>query len=152
MGTAARLAVLSLEEMRRLDAAALEVLEEVGVAIPSERAGAALASAGADIGGDAVRFPPELVRRLVALAPSRLTLGARAAAPLVTGERALVTTDGCCIEIYDLESGAKRRTVARDVAQIAHVVDGMPEIDFCWPSVSAHWRNATRACAFARSF
>lgn len=144
MGTAARLAVLSPEEMRRLDAAALEVLREVGVAIPSERARSALAGAGADIDGDAVRFPPELVRRLVALAPSRLTLGARAAAPLVTGERALVTTDGCCVEIYDLESGEKRRTVARDVAQIAHVVDGMPEIDFCWPSVSAHDRPVER--------
>ena len=144
MGTAARLAVLAPEEMQRLDAAALEVLEEVGVAIPSERALSALAGAGADIDGAAVRFPPELVRRLVALAPSRLTLGARAAAPLVTGERALVTTDGCCVEIYDLESGVKRRTVARDVAQIAHVVDGMPEIDFCWPSVSAHDRPVER--------
>jgi trimethylamine--corrinoid protein Co-methyltransferase len=144
MGTAARLAVLSPEEMGRLDAAALEVLEEVGVAIPSERARAALAAAGADIGADAVRFSPELVRQLIGLAPSRLTLGARAAAPLVTGERALVTTDGCCTEIYDLEGGEKRRTVARDVAAIAHVVDGMPEIDFCWPSVSAHDRPVAR--------
>ena len=38
---------------------------------------------------------PELVRRLVDLAPPRMTLGARAAAPVVTGERSLVTTDGC---------------------------------------------------------
>ena len=144
IGTAARLAVFSPEEMRRLDAAALEVLEEVGVAIPSERVRASLGAAGADVGTDVVRFSPGLVRRLVALAPSRLTLGARAAAPLVTGERALVTTDGCCVQIYDLENGEKRRTLAQDVAAIAHVVDGMPEIDFCWPSVSAHDRPVER--------
>ena len=42
-----------------------------------------------------------------------MTLGARAAAPLVTGERSLITTDGCCVEIYDLESGEKRGTDGR---------------------------------------
>jgi trimethylamine--corrinoid protein Co-methyltransferase len=71
------------------------------------------------------------------LAPARLTLGARAAPPLVTGERSLITTDGCCVEIYDLESGEKRGTRADDVADIARAVDAMPEIDFCWPAVSA---------------
>lgn len=55
-----------------------------------------------------------------------------------------MTTDGCCVQIYDLESGEKRGTVARDVAAIAHVVDGMPEIDFCWPSVSAQDRPVER--------
>src|SRR5665648_617240 len=53
---------------------------------------------------------PELVRRLVDLAPPRMTLGARAAAPIVTGERSLVTTDGCCVEIYvHLGDGARTR-------------------------------------------
>jgi trimethylamine--corrinoid protein Co-methyltransferase len=144
MGTAGRLAVFSPEEMRRLDAGALEVLEEVGVAIPSERAREALAAVGADIDDDVVRLAPDLVRHLVSLAPSSLILGARVAPPLVTGGRALVTTDGCCVEIYDLDSGEKRRTVASDVAAIAHVADGMPEIDFCWPSVSAHDRPVER--------
>jgi trimethylamine---corrinoid protein Co-methyltransferase len=83
-----------------------------------------------------------VVRRLVALAPPRLTLGARAAPPLVTGNRSLLTTDGCCVEIYDLETGEKRGTTAEDVATISRVVDAMPEIDFCWPAVSAQDRPA----------
>src|SRR5665647_2665290 len=110
VGTAGRLAILSRDELERLDAAALEVLAEVGVSIPSEKA--------------------------------RAALGARAAAPVVTGERSLVTTDGCCVEIYDLESGEKRGTTANDVATISRVVDAMPEIDFCWPAVSAQDRPA----------
>jgi len=101
-----------------------------------------LAARGAAVDGARVRMRPELVRDLIALAPSRLTLGARAADTLVTGERALITTDGCCVEIYGLESDGKRATTAADVADIARIVDAMPEIDFCWPAVSAQDRPA----------
>ncbi|MFA4964120.1 MAG: trimethylamine methyltransferase family protein, partial [Thermoleophilia bacterium] len=118
-GSSGPLVVLPLGSVKRLDAAALEVLEEVGVSVPSAPARAALAAKGAKVDGPLVRLAPEVVRRLVALAPRRLTLGARCAAPLVTGTRSLATTDGCCVEIYDLESGLKRGTTAADVATIA---------------------------------
>jgi trimethylamine--corrinoid protein Co-methyltransferase len=140
IGSAGRLAILAREDLDRLDAAALEVLSQTGVAIPSERARAALAAQGATADGARVTLPPDLVRRLVALAPARMTLGARNGAPIVTGERALITTDGCCVEIYDLETGEKRGTTADDVATISRVVDALPEIDFCWPAVSAQDR------------
>ncbi len=126
IGSAGRLAVLSQEDLRRLDAAALDVLAETGVALPSERARAALVAQGATADGARVTMPADLVRRLVGLAPARLTLGARAGAPIVTGERSLITTDGCCVEIYDLESGEKRGTTAEDVATISRVVDALP--------------------------
>ena len=142
MGTAGPQSILSRKDLDRLDAAALEVLAEVGVSIPSGRARAALAARGAAVDGASVRLVPELVHELVALAPPRLTLGARAARPLLTGERSLITTDGCCVEISDLESGEKRGTNAQDVAEIARAVDAMPEIDFCWPAVSAQDRPA----------
>jgi len=142
VGSGGRLAILGRDDLEKLDAAALSVLAEIGVAIPSERARAALVSQGATAEGTRVTFPPELVRRLVDLAPARMTLGARAGAALVTGERSLVTTDGCCVEIYDLETGEKRGTTADDVATISRVVDALPEVDFCWPAVSAQDRPA----------
>jgi len=143
IGSAGRLAILSTEDLQRLDAAALDVLAETGVAIPSLCARAALVAQGATADGSRVTMPPELVRRLVDLAPAHMTLGARAGAPLVTGARSLVTTDGCCVEIYDLESGEKRGTTAGDVATISRVVDALPEVDFCWPAVSAQDRPAS---------
>ena len=139
-GSAGRLTVFGRDELERLDEAALRVLAEVGVSVPSPKARAALTAQGAVAAGERVTLPPGAVRRLVALAPPRLTLGARAADPLCTGERSLLTTDGCCVEIYDLETGEKRGTTAADVATIARVVDGMPEVDFCWPAVSAQDR------------
>ncbi len=140
IGSAGRLAVFSRVQLEELDAAALDVLAEVGVSIPSAKAREALADQGAKVDGTRVKLPPELVRRLVGLAPAAITLGARAAGPLVTGERSLLTTDGCCVEIYDLDTGEKRGTTADDVATISRVVDAMPEVDFCWPAVSAQDR------------
>jgi trimethylamine--corrinoid protein Co-methyltransferase len=140
MGTGGRLRLLSPEELERLDAAALDVLATTGVSIPSHKARATLVTAGAAADGARVTMPPALVRELVARAPATMTLGARARDPIVTGERSLITTDGCCVEIYDLESGAKRATMAEDVATIARVVDAIDEVDFCWPAVSAQDR------------
>ena len=140
IGSAGRLAILSQGDLDRLDAAALAVLSETGVAIPSERARSALVAQGATSEGARVTLPPDLVRRLVDLAPAHMTLGARSGAPIVTGEASLITTDGCCVEIYDLGSGKKRGTTADDVATISRVVDALPEIDFCWPAVSAQDR------------
>ena len=140
IGSAGRLAILSEDDLRRLDEAALDVLADTGVSIPSERARAALVAQGATADGARVTLPRELVRRLVELAPAHMTLGARAGAPIVTGERSLLTTDGCCVEIYDLETGEKRGTTADDVATISRVVDALPEVDFCWPAVSAQDR------------
>jgi len=132
-----RLRILSPEDLRRLDAAALDVLASVGVAMPSARAREALAAAGAETDGDIVRIPAGVVRRLVGLAPARMRLGARAGDTLVTGERPLLTTDGCCTEIFDLQTGERRSTTGEDVAAISRLVDALPEIDFCWPAVSA---------------
>ena len=136
VGSAGRLAILSRDDLERLDAAALDVLADTGVSIPSERARAALVAQGAAATACASPCPRG---RAPAGRP-----GAGAPDPrrprrrtLVTGERSLLTTDGCCVEIYDLETGEKRGTTAEDVATITRVVDALPEVDFCWPAVSA---------------
>ena len=91
-----------------------------------------------------MRLPADVVRHLVALAPARLTLGARANRTLVTGDGSLLTTDGCPTDIYDLETGAKRPTTAADVVAITRIVDALDEIDFCWTTVSAQDRPVER--------
>ncbi len=142
VGAAARLRILSDDDLRRLDAAALDVLAAVGINVPSARARKALVAAGAAADGARLTIPPGVVRELVGRAPRRLTLGARAGRALVTGAGSLLTTDGCCVEIHDLESGEKRATTAADVADIARLVDALPAVDFCWPAVSAQDRPA----------
>src|SRR5665647_476780 len=147
VGSAGRLAIVAPEDLEQLDAAALEVLAETGVSIPSARARAALIAQGAEADVARVKMQPALVRRLVDLAPPSMTLGARAAEPLVTGERALVTTDGCCVEIYDLASantGKHVQTVtvvepelAEVAVRMAHAVAGSEEKLRAEPPISA---------------
>jgi trimethylamine---corrinoid protein Co-methyltransferase len=139
-----RLQILTRTDLERLDEAALRVLQDIGFAVPSEAARAALAGAGAVVDDTTVRIPPEVARRLVALAPERMTLGARANRSLVTGDGSLLTTDGCPTEIHDIDTGAKRPTTAADLAAIARIVDALPEIDFCWTTVSAQDRPVER--------
>jgi len=141
-GPAGRLRILSDEDLRRLDATAMDVLETVGLNIPSVRARDALVAAGAAADGARVTIPAGVVRELVARAPRHVVLGARAGRTLVTGEGSLLTTDGCCVEIYDPESGDKRMTTAADVGAVARLVDALPGVDFCWPAVSAQDRPA----------
>ncbi len=139
-----RLHILARPDLEQLDAAALEVLSTTGIAVPSARAREAVAAAGARVDGERVLFPPELTRELVGRAPRHLTLGARSGRHLSTAGGALVTTDGCPSEIYDLESGVRRATAAADVAAIARLADALDEVDFCWPAVSAQDRPVER--------
>ncbi len=139
-----RLEILTPDDLQRLDEAALHVLATIGVAVPALAARAALLAAGAQVDGQTVRVPADVVRRLVALAPASLTLGARAHRTLVTGEGSLLTTDGCPTDIYDLETGAKRPTTAADAIAITRIVDALDEVDFCWTSVSAQDRPVER--------
>jgi trimethylamine--corrinoid protein Co-methyltransferase len=140
----ARLQVLTASDLERLDAAAMQVLRTTGVAVPYLPARAALVAAGAQAEGQVVRIPADVVRGLVAQAPARLTLGARAHRTLVTGAAPLLTTDGCPTDIYDLDTGDKRPTTAADVAAVTRIVDALDEIDFCWTTVSAQDRPVER--------
>jgi trimethylamine--corrinoid protein Co-methyltransferase len=139
-----RLEILTADDLQRLDEAALHVLATIGVAVPAVAARAELAAAGAQVDGQTVRIPADVVRHLVALAPASLTLGARAHRTLVTGEGSLLTTDGCPTDIYDLETGAKRPTTAADAIAITRIVDALDEVDFCWTTVSAQDRPVER--------
>ena len=107
VGTAGPATIFTDDDLRRLDEAALEVLAEVGVAIPSERARAASSRRGRPRTKSARRMRPS---SCVAWRPGAAAVhaGRRAAAPLETGDRSLITTDGCCVEIFDFESGGKR--------------------------------------------
>lgn len=133
----ASLVLLETADVEQLDAAAAGILSTVGVAVPSDGARAALADAGTRVDGERVTFPAGSLRPLLDRAPARLELGARAGRSLRTGEASLLTTDGCCTEIHDLETGERRPTSLADVGIVARLADAIDAVDFCWPSVSA---------------
>ena len=69
--------VLDEEQLERIHQASMKILEEVGIDFRDPEALADWRAAGADVQGERVRIPRELLMELVAKAPSEYTMHAR---------------------------------------------------------------------------
>ncbi len=133
--------VLSENDVQRIHQATLEVIETVGVRFPSAQALDILEEAGAMVDRESqiARLPGQLVEEALAKAPPSYVLCARDPTldlPL-DGEHSYLSTDGCGVEVIDIETGERRRSTKQDVAESARVADYLPQIAFYWPIVAA---------------
>jgi trimethylamine--corrinoid protein Co-methyltransferase len=138
---ALRLEVLSDEAVTRIHEATLEILETVGIRFPSAWALDIWAEHGATVDRDTqiVRVPRALLERALSTAPPEFGLAGRTEdgdLPL-DGRHVYAGTDGCGIEVRDLETGEVRRSELADVVAIARVADALDEVAFHWVPVSA---------------
>jgi trimethylamine---corrinoid protein Co-methyltransferase len=138
--------ILNPDEVKRLHAATLDVIENVGVRFPSERALEIWHAHGAtvDRSTSVVKAPAPLIEKALKTAPPRYNLAARDPAqdlPL-DGNHVFVGTDGCGVEVLDLYSGERRRSRLQDVADIARIADYLEEVAFHWVAVSAQDKPA----------
>jgi len=149
--------------VRKIHDSSLRVIETVGVKFPSARALDIWKSHGArvDAGSRIVKAPGRLIEEALGKAPPVYTLAARNPVldlPL-DGNHVYVGTDGCGVEVIDIRSGQRRRSVLQDVADIARVADCLEEVAFHWVPVSAQdsppetrglhellaiWKNSTK--------
>jgi trimethylamine--corrinoid protein Co-methyltransferase len=133
--------VLSADQLQAIKTATLEVMEQVGVRFPSERALRVLAEHGAQVDWDTqiARLPPALVLQALAHAPRSYVLSGRAAGTdlILDGRRSYFATDGCGTLTIDFETGQERPSCKEDVAKMARVADYLSSIAFYWPMVSA---------------
>lgn len=136
-----RLRLLSDEQLDDFQSASLEILEEVGIHCPSDKALKIYAENGArvDFNTQIVKFPQQIVLNAIAHAPRHYTMGARAADfdLYLDGKHFYCTTDGCGTEVIDFITRERRASRKEDVAQMARVADYLPSIGFYWPMVSA---------------
>ena len=155
--------MFSPEDIQRLHAATLDVIETVGIRFPSKRAQEIWASHGAQVDAKTgiVKAPAHLVESALKKAPPVYTLAARDEKqdlPL-DGKHVWVGTDGCGVEIIDLYTNERRRSKLQDVEEIARVADALEQVAFHWVALSAQdkpahtrglheiaavWRNSTK--------
>ena len=139
--TARRLEVLPVDQIKRVQAGTYQLLQEVGVHFPSQRALEIFADHGADVDmtKEIVRIPPGLVNRAMSTAPRSFILGGREEQfdMVLDGSASYLCTDGCGVHVVDLESRERRPSCKADVAMMARVSDSLPLIGFFWPLVSA---------------
>jgi trimethylamine--corrinoid protein Co-methyltransferase len=136
-----RLEILTPQEVQKIHDATLWIIEKVGVRFPSERALEIWEAHGASVDRQRmiVRARPELIESALKTCPPAYTLCARDPSqdlPL-DGNHVFVGTDGCGVEVLDLETGVRRTSTLRDVADIARLADAVPEVAFHWVPVSA---------------
>jgi trimethylamine--corrinoid protein Co-methyltransferase len=133
--------ILSDEQLADMKSATLELLEEVGIHVPSERAREIYAAHGGlvDPATQVVKFPPDVVLQAMSHAPRYYTMGARSEPfdLVLDGTAMYVATDGSGTETIDFETGERRYSTKDDVGKMALVSDYLSSIAFYWPMVSA---------------
>ncbi len=133
--------LLSVEDIEKIHRSSLRVIESTGVKFPSRKALDVWRSHGAAVDERSmiVKAPAKLIEEAIHPSPSAYALAARDPAldlPL-DGNHVYAGTDGCGVEVVDIRTGERRRSVLRDVAEIARVADGLDEVAFHWVPVSA---------------
>ena len=138
------LSVLEAEDVKRIHGATIDIIESVGVRFPSEKALDIWEVHGASVdrGTQIVKVSGQIIEEALRQAPPVFTLAARTPSQdlLLDGNHVYVGTDGCGVEIVDIETGKRRRSCLQDVAEIARVADCLKQVAFQWVAVSAQDR------------
>ncbi len=139
-----RLEILSAEDVRRIHTATLDLIESVGVRMPSARAQEIVAAHGGkvDRATNIVRIPGAIVEQALSTAPPAYTLAARDPSldlPM-DGQHCHLGTDGCGVEVLDPATNQRHRSTLEDVQDAARVADYLDAIAFHWTPISAQDR------------
>lgn len=134
------LEVLTEDELERIHAASLRVLERVGVQVRSADILRELGAAGADVDEATMRarFSPSMVEEHMALVPPTFLMAARDPAldlP-IDGSAGWLSGDGTSAFLIDDETGLRRPSNLQDLIDTTRVADAVPELAYLWPTVA----------------
>ncbi len=127
------LKVLRDADIARIHAAALEVLEEIGLADAPESGVAHLTAAGAVQGEDGrIRFPRALVEDTIAKANREVILHGRDPRHdmVLSGNRVHYGTAGAAVNMVDIEGREYRDSTLQDLHDAARICDRLDNIHF----------------------
>jgi trimethylamine---corrinoid protein Co-methyltransferase len=135
------LRILNDTQLEQMKSATLDILNDVGVHCPSEKALILYADHGADVNFETqiVKLPEHLVLETMSHAPRFYTMGARRPEfdLKLDGKSTYLATDGCGVETIDFATCQRRSSCKEDVAKMARVSDYLTSVGFYWPIVSA---------------
>jgi len=131
---------LSQEEVNTIHNASLKILEGTGVKVRSKKALDILKQGGADIDYDTqiARIPPSLVKKALELAPKTIKLYARNPKYdfVLDKQQPHYTTTGYAALIMDLETGKRRPSTNKDLADWLRVADYLNNVSVNWASLT----------------
>ena len=140
-GLSGRMTVLSEAKCQAIYDAALGIIADVGMTVPHLAARELLVGAGATVEGeDLVRIPRELVAKARETVPSMIPVYDRSGelAMKLGGYNSFFGTGSDLMSTYDFETRERRQSVLADTARMAHLCDGLPNIDFIMSAAHPH--------------
>ena len=136
-----KLEILTPAEVQKIHDSTLWIIEKVGVRFPSKNALEVWESHGAQVdrATNIVKVKPELIESALKTCPPVYPLAARDPEQdlLLDGNHVFLGTDGCGVEVIDIETGQRRTSRLQDVADISRLADATEEVAFHWVPVSA---------------
>lgn len=123
---------LSDDQVKKIHQAALQILERTGVQVEEPQAVDLFQKAGAIIDGNRVRIPESLINQALKTARKKVLLAGRDPKNdlILEGSRVHIGTGGAALQVLDLGTDTIRSAVLKDVADMARVVDALPNIHF----------------------
>ncbi len=124
---------LSDEQVQKIHAASLEILEGKGVQLHLPAAIDLLKKAGAKVSDDnLVHIPPKLVESALSTVPKEVTLFDRYGNPVMPlgADRCFFGPGSDCLNIIDHRTGERREPILQDVINGVTICDALPNIDF----------------------
>jgi len=143
-----KISILDDGDVKKINQTARDILEEVGVFFPSEKALKIFADARAKVDFDKklVKIPGHMVTEYLKKASGRYTLAGRRPeldAKIGSNEGTYFYCSGEAPNVVDLETGARRRAVKSDVENMAKIADYFPIVSLVWPTVSSGDKGET---------
>jgi len=132
--------ILSDKQVEELHFATLQILERTGVTFECEEALTILGNAGADVSNPkAVKIPSYMVDQALRTAPKIITLYTREGEPAIVLNRMTGTHFGAKTDLPDfLDPNTKKRrgSYISDIADMARLIDALPNIEWSYTSGS----------------
>ncbi len=132
-----RLRILNPEDIEAIDQATRTLLAQSGVDVHSPRAREALTARGATAVGNGprIRLPETVLEEALRTAPREIVLGSRDGKHdlHVPDGEVHVASDGCGVNVLDFETGERRPSTSRDLADLTRVADALDGLDYQWP-------------------
>jgi len=133
--------ILGRNELDRIHAATLEVLERIGVRVEEETAFNLLKEVGADVfpSEKLVKIPHHLVDESIRSASRTIRFAGRNEKYdlRLEGKKVHFGSGEGCINILDHETGAVRPCKKSDIVSAVRLLDGLPNFDFVMPVFTA---------------
>jgi trimethylamine--corrinoid protein Co-methyltransferase len=123
--------LLNQEQVERIHAASLEILEEAGLKVRYAAARDLFKKHGCVVEDERVKFPRAVVEKYRKMPPATFKFGARDPKfdKTLPQDSPIIITASSAPDIIDPVTGKERRATSSDIAQIAHLVNELPGYD-----------------------